>query len=245
MSLDIHNIKAKIREHVWKLMEDKNIARFPRPVYGRIPNFVGAEEAARNLRKTPEWRKSLVVFCNPDSPQKHVRFFALLDSKKLIMASPRIKQGFIILDTQNIPYREYSYASTIRGAFKYGKIVEPERMPFIEMKITGCTAVDVKGGRLGKGHGYSDLEWGILAECGLVSGETVTATTVHDIQIVENVPMTKHDFPLDIVATPTRVIYTNTNYEKPMGIFWEEVISRVSEIPLLYALCLKRGICKQ
>lgn len=225
-------------------MEDRNIARFPRPVYGRIPNFVGAEEAARNLRKTPEWRKSHIIFCNPDSPQKYVRFFALLDSKKLIMASPRIKQGFLILDPQNIPQREFSYASTIRGAFKYGKVLEPEQMSFIEMKVTGCVAVDLKGGRLGKGHGYSDLEWGILAEYGLVSKETITATTVHDVQIVKEIPMTKHDFPLDLVVTPTRTAYTHTSYEKPKGIFWEEAISRVNAIPLLHKLCIKKGICK-
>ncbi len=242
--LDLKERKRSIREKIWRLLEEKNIARFPRPVFGRIPNFIGAEKAAENLRKTPEWRKSKVIFANPDSPQKQVRFFALLDSKKLVMASPRIKEGFILLDPNFVPRREYSYAVTIRGAFKYGRLIEPERIEYIDMKVTGCVAVDLKGGRLGKGHGYSDLEWGILSEFGLVDDKTVTATTVHDIQVVDEIPMTDHDFPIDIIATPTRIIYTKTRYRKPKGIFWEEAINRLDEIPLLRKLCIQKGICR-
>lgn len=38
-------------------MEEMNIARFPRPVYGRIPNFVNSEVAARNLIDQKELSK--------------------------------------------------------------------------------------------------------------------------------------------------------------------------------------------
>jgi len=30
-------------------MEEINIARFPRPIYDRIPNFIGSEEAVKRL----------------------------------------------------------------------------------------------------------------------------------------------------------------------------------------------------
>lgn len=217
-------------------MEELNIARFPRPVYGRIPNFVGAEIAAKKLSETKEWKKAEVVFINPDSPQKHVRKRALLESKILIMATPRIKKGFLLLDPKNIPKWAINKAATISGAFKFGIIKHPENLPFIDMKVTGCVAVDIYGGRLGKGHGYSDLEWGILSEFGLVDESTITATTVHSIQIVDKVPMTEHDFPLDIIATQGRVIYTNSEYRKPRGIFWELAKGRIKEIPLLREL---------
>jgi len=38
--------KDQIRKQIWYLMEERNIARFPRPLHGRIPNFIGAEQAA-------------------------------------------------------------------------------------------------------------------------------------------------------------------------------------------------------
>eukprot|EP00957_Ditylum_brightwellii_P001888 145006-Ditylum_brightwellii.AAC.1 len=38
--------KWVIRKRIWDLMEEKDIARQPRPVHHRIPNFEGAAEAA-------------------------------------------------------------------------------------------------------------------------------------------------------------------------------------------------------
>lgn len=32
-------------------MENRGIARFPRPVYGRFPNFEGAAQAAERLKE--------------------------------------------------------------------------------------------------------------------------------------------------------------------------------------------------
>lgn len=49
--------KQEIRERIWRLLEETNIASFPRPVYGRIPNFKGAEIAAEKLASLPEFKK--------------------------------------------------------------------------------------------------------------------------------------------------------------------------------------------
>ena len=79
------------------------------------------------------------------------------------MASPRLKQGFLQIDPQNVKGKE-EVASSIKGAFKYGKPVEGPRtdalgeMPKPDLIITGCVAVDISGWRLGKGGGYGDIE---------------------------------------------------------------------------------------
>ncbi len=90
--------KSEIREKIWKLLEERGVARFPKPIKGRIPNFVGAKIAAAKLRKLEEYKQAEVIFCNPDSPQRPVREFALKDRKILIMATPRLKKGFLLLD---------------------------------------------------------------------------------------------------------------------------------------------------
>jgi len=110
---------------VWRLMEERGIARFPRPVFHRIPNFVGAEKATGRLRELSEYRAAQTVFCNPDSPQRPVREMALRDGKLLVMATPRLKEGFLILDSNAISRSGIPRASTIRGAFQWGRIVEP------------------------------------------------------------------------------------------------------------------------
>jgi len=234
MSVEVD--KDKIRREIWEKMERLNIARFPRPVFGRIPNFVGAEKAAELLRTLPEWKKAETIFINPDSPQHAVRALALIDGKKVIMSSPRIRKGFLLLDPDKIPPGVYWRATTIKGAFRWGKTVYPSQIK-VDMKVAGSVAVDSKGGRIGKGHGYSDIEYGILREYDAIDEDAPIVTTVHDIQVVEFIPMTDHDMPIDIVVTPTRVIRTNTTYPKPKGIYWELLSEKdIEEIPLLKEL---------
>jgi len=60
--------KGQIRKQIWDLMEERGIARFPRPVHGRIPNFGGAAQAAERLKELPAWQEASVVKANPDSP---------------------------------------------------------------------------------------------------------------------------------------------------------------------------------
>jgi len=188
-------------------MEEKGVATFPKPITHRIPNFIGAEKAAQNLKNLPEYKEARVVFCNPDSPQRPVRELALRDGKKVMMATPRLKQGFLLLDPANIPYNRVFEASTIQGAFKHGRPIEPNKLK-VDVFIAGSVAVSPDGGRLGKGTGYSDQEYNILKNAGSLTAQTPRVTTVHDIQIVEEIPREEWDIPVDIIITPTRIIRT-------------------------------------
>lgn len=199
--------KQEIRMCVWRLMEERGVATFPKPVFHRIPNFVGAEKAARNLRALPEYRAASVVFCNPDSPQRPVREMALRDGKGVVMATPKLREGFLLLDPNAIPLNIVSEASTIRGAFKHGCPIEPSEVR-VEFFVAGSVAVSPDGGRLGKGTGYSDQEYNILKGAGGLATQAPVVTTVHDVQIVESIPKDQWDVPVDIISTPTRIIRT-------------------------------------
>jgi len=189
-------------------MEEKGVATFPKPILHRIPNFVGAEKAAQNLRNLREYNEAKVVFCNPDSPQKPVRETALKDGKTMVMATPKLRQGFLLIDPKNIPSNRISQASTIRGAFQYGRPIEPNKTK-IDLFIAGSVATSIDGGRPGKGTGYSDQEHSILKNAGSLTAQTPIVTTVHDIQIVDKIPKEEWDVPVDIIVTPTQIIRTN------------------------------------
>ncbi|MEM4713656.1 MAG: 5-formyltetrahydrofolate cyclo-ligase, partial [Candidatus Bathyarchaeia archaeon] len=88
-------------------MEKSRVAAFPVPCWGRIPNFIGADVAADKLRQLEEWKRARVVFVNPDSPQRKVRENALMDGKILIMASPRLERGFILIDPAKTKGKEH------------------------------------------------------------------------------------------------------------------------------------------
>jgi len=116
------------------------------------------------------------------------------------MASPRLKKGFILIEPNKVRSKE-RFASTIKGAFKYG--VETEDFPKPDLIVQGSVAVDRHGHRLGKGRGYGDTEIKALRR---MFGTVPIVTTVHDVQVVEAVPFEEKDEKVSIVATPTRVI---------------------------------------
>jgi len=190
---------------VWQLMKKKGIARFPKPIFHRMPNFVGAEKAAQKLRELPEYKVSEIAFCAPDSPQRPVREMTLKDGKTLVMATPRLKHGFLIVAPETTAGKE-RVASTIKGAFKFGK--ETTTFPGPDIIVTGSVAVDKDGNRLGKGHGYGDQEAKMIKE---KFGTVPVVTTIHDVQLVEYAPSTSHDEKVDIIVTPTKIIRTKDN----------------------------------
>jgi 5-formyltetrahydrofolate cyclo-ligase len=234
--------KHEIRRLVWDMLLKKGVARPPLPPHGRIPNFECASKAAERLFATPEWKRASVVKVNPDSPQKPVRLRALQEGKLLIMPSPRIRRGFILLDPKVIPKRFHPSAATIKGAFRWGRILASVRdiagMPKVDMIVEGSVAVDTSGRRLGKGEGYGELEYAILRELGLVEEETPIATTIHDLQLMEGpLPQDPWDVPVDIIATPTRLLRVTSRPPRPQGIIWELLPSRkLREIPILLEL---------
>jgi len=214
------------------------MARFPLPPHGRIPNFEGAERAAQLLKKTEAWQKAQVLKCNPDSPQRPVRENALSEGKTVYMAVPRLKEErcFIELHKNRI-YGSPTKAATIKGAFKWGKKVGPEHMKKVDMVIAGSVAVNKDGGRVGKGGGYSDLEYAIGREFGLVDDETPVVSTIHELQLIpDDIPTSIHDVPMDILVTPKRVIEIPKR-QKPQGILWDELDEeKIEAIPLLKKL---------
>lgn len=193
--------KQKLREEIWNRLEEKNIARFP-GAHGRIPNFEGAGKAAEKLRELKEWKKAEIIFANPDSPQQPVRKVALEARKKVVMASPKLKSGYLLLDPSEIDDPEK--ARTIGGAFEHGEKLK--KLPKADLVVTGSVAVDLEGHRLGKGLGLGDREIARLKEENHINEKTSIVTTVHEEQLVETVPSEEHDQEVNIILSPERTI---------------------------------------
>ena len=232
--LTINQAKQDVRERVWTLLERRRVARFP-GAPGRIPNFVGAEAAATRLASVPEWQSARVIKANPDAPQLPVRARALADGKLLYMAVPRLtgEKPFICLDPRRLrpPLRQ---AASISGAAKLGTPVAIDRMQHVDLIVCGTVAVSRTGVRVGKGGGFSDLEFALLVVAGLVDDRTVVATTIHALQLVRgDLPETGHDFRVDLIVTSDEVIRAE-RVRRPSGIVWGELDEKkLAAIPVL------------
>jgi 5-formyltetrahydrofolate cyclo-ligase len=228
--------KDQVRNAVWKAMDREGVSRFP-GAEGRIPNFAGAKRAAERLAGHRVWKRAQVVKANPDSPQTHCRRLALEQGKVVVMAVPRLRDThpFRVLDPRKLSKTAIREAATIKGALRHGRVVALEEIPEIDFVLCGSVAVNLNGARLGKGGGFSDLEYGILIDTGKIDEHSVIATTVHPIQILrENLQLTAHDLPIDMIATPRAVIEVENAYDRPRGILWDHLQPpQIREIPVL------------
>ncbi|MBD3205576.1 5-formyltetrahydrofolate cyclo-ligase [Candidatus Bathyarchaeota archaeon] len=229
--------KQEIRERIWKKLVDENVDRFPKPIKGRIPNFDGSNIAAEKLTEVSEFKSSKVIKVNPDYAQISVRKAVLDEGKKLIMPTPRLREGFLFLDPNKIEIDDYRKASTIKHSFRFGEKISPEDIPEIDLIVCGSVAVTEEGVRVGKGGGYSDLEFAILVELGKIRKEIVICTTVHDLQVIDEAPVSDHDFTVNIISTPNRVVKAEGKWNRPVGILWDILPEeKISQIPILEKL---------
>ena len=223
--------KWTLRKRIWDYMEENDIARFPRPVHHRIPNFVGADLAAKRLIQLPEFQSANIVKVNPDTPQRPVRHFVLEQGKTLLTPQPRLRTGFFsTIQMKELPSLvEIEQCTNSKGVVKYGTPITLNEEYKVDLVVVGSTAVCPRtGARVGKGEGFAELEWGILSAQGNLNAETcLVVTTVHDCQVIEDeddMPegwaLTKHDVPVDIIVTPTRTIHVSNRLPKPSGIYW-------------------------
>jgi len=230
--------KSELREHAWRLLELHRAARFP-GAKGRIPNFVGAERAALALQTLPVWRRSRVIKVNPDAPQLPVRRMALREGKTVYMPVPKLAEEacFIELDPDRLG-KNLTKAATIKGSANYGRAVRVSELRSLDLIVCGSVAVNGQGARVGKGGGYSDLEFGLLREAGVVTEHTPIVTTVHPLQVVPyRMEMLPHDIPVDWIVTPEGPLRCGSRYPKPSGIYWEFLTEeKVALIPVLGGL---------
>jgi 5-formyltetrahydrofolate cyclo-ligase len=230
--------KQAVRERVWALLEHERVARFP-GAKGRIPNFAGAPAAAARLASLPAAAR--VLKANPDAPQLSVRARALADGKLVYMAVPRLanERPFILLDPERLdvlPRR----AASITGSTRAGRPVGVAELQPVDLVVCGSVAVNRQGARVGKGGGFSDLEFALLVEAGLIGEDTLLATTVHPLQVLaEAFPETPHDFRLDLIVAGEEVIGCRRT-RRPPGILWEHLdAAKIAAIP---ALAERRGM---
>jgi 5-formyltetrahydrofolate cyclo-ligase len=236
-----NSVKDVVRRETWRALDDHGVSIGA--AFDHIPNFVGADMAAKRLSELAEWKRARVVKCNPDPAQIPVRLRALYDGKLLFSPVPYLTRGFpyLRIDPDKLAGKgvDFETAATAQGFLLHGEPIAFEDMPTLDFCVVGCVAVTRAGGRTGKGAGFADLEQGIFRELGKVTAKTPIATTVHSLQLVEDsrVVMEAHDSALDFIATEAELIRTDTRHPQPEGVAWDKIRpDQFADIPFLRAV---------
>ncbi|MFI1579429.1 5-formyltetrahydrofolate cyclo-ligase [Embleya sp. NPDC020630] len=234
MPTEHEQAKQRVRERVWNALDAAAVVH-DATSHGRIPDFHGKDQAAERLAALARWKTAGVIKSVPDKAQLPVRVHALAEGKIVYMAVPKLAtpKPFYVLDpaTLTAPPEQ---AATSHIAATIAPTADADTLQPIDIVVLGSVAVNRAGVRIGKGAGYSDIEFALLTEAGLISSATLVVTTVHALQVInEPIPSTEHDVTVDLIITPDKVIRT-TEKHRPSGILWDHLTPvKIAQIPAL------------
>ena len=232
-----------LRSAVWPVLRD--VAR-PHPLLGFdfdnfIADFAGSDRCAAALRAQPCYQTAEVVFVTPDESTEPIRRDVLADGKTLVVTTYGIADGFRVVTPRDVPDGGPVQAATIPWITEQAPRASLRELAGadIDCLVTGAGAVTTAGVRLGKGHGYFDLEWAMLSEVGALAADPTVVGIVHDCQVLDlAVPVADHDVALDVIVTPSGATPCHID-RRPGRIDWSLLTTdRAMTMPPLVELAL-------
>ncbi|XP_043993423.1 methenyltetrahydrofolate synthase domain-containing protein isoform X1 [Gambusia affinis] len=207
----------------------------------RFITLEGAFGACSKVAELQTFAQTAEVKVDPDKPLEGARFAVLQAQKTLLVPTPRLRSGLFnkITPPQGANKEQLRVCASSQGVKDFSVPVGLEAKVKVDLVVVGSVAVSEKGCRIGKGEGYADLEWAMMASMGAVNDSTLVVTVVHDCQVVD-IPeelIGSHDLTVDYILTPTRVIKTECKLPKPQGIIWTKLdAEKLEKIPILKKL---------
>lgn len=233
--------KSTIRSKIWEHFEANKLSGTSWPVHKRIPNFKESKDAADKLRELEIFKSANVVKIDPDKPLQHARYHALEDGKTCLVPVPRLSSYFMNKIQPSDDSKINWSCSSKGGLLKHSNPIELDKEEKVDLIVVGAVAVSPKGWRIGKGMGFSDLEYAMMSILGFVNDDVKIVALVHDCQVIEDLSENifgQHDVPVDLIVTPTRVIECQgTNKPRPSQVYWSLLTkSQLASIPALRKL---------
>ena len=199
-----------------------------------------AGRAAEILRRSSVYRSAKQVFVAPQPALQQVRINCLADGKALVMATAGLKEGFCFLKPYTVPFRDLAFAVSLKGAAKFGHLLNEKEIADLDLSllVTAAVAVDRQGGRLGMGSGFFDLSYAILCTMGGVSKTAQVAACIAQEQIVDRgLPMTCWDVPLNLLVTQDEVQMLAAPSSPATRIYWDHLpAKRIRKLKPLWLL---------
>lgn len=221
--------KDLVRTRVWTTLRTLAVpdSRFHHDYTSFIPDFIGSSLATAHLTSLPIYRSSPILFIAPDNCLQELRHQALKDGKTVLVTSYGIRRGFFLLNPAAIPEARWEIASLLDGMERVGRHLSLTEIKTrfgeqkIRLMITGAGAINHQGMRFGKGRGYFDLEFAMLADIGVVGVETKTVALVHECQVLdEELRGEEWDVGCDFVVTDQRVLEVKGAVKPGYGVLW-------------------------
>ncbi|KAI4702919.1 hypothetical protein J4E81_001792 [Alternaria sp. BMP 2799] len=231
-------------------------ARFNHDYMSFTPDFRNSATAIDRLTTLPCYKSAATILITPDNSLEHLRCRALKDGKKVLVATYRLRRGFVLLHPGRIAENKYEIAACLDGMEKpgIGRSVSLAQMRDeglkVDLCVTGGLVFNAQGVTIWEGHNLFEIQYAMLSDLGVLHHKTPVVAVAHDCQVVDEAalgvekvtvsPTRKGEVQCDFVVTPDK-LYEIEGAVKPSGGVDFDVIDPegVENIPPLQEL---RGI---
>lgn len=232
MGTEDSDLRTEQREQVWEKLREvaHPDSRFGWDFGEFIADYKGSQNGAERLLELAEEHTCESWFVTPDNNLDPLREQLIERDTSFLMPTYGIRRGFLQLDPEDVPAGDAAFASVLDGMNKFAErrpleSLETDHSP-LDIMVTGASFVTQDGLRMGKGHGFFDLEWAMLREIGLATEDTIVVAAVHDVQFLKENKrsgdmVAEHDTIVDHIVTPSEIHHVENAPSKPEGIHWD------------------------
>jgi 5-formyltetrahydrofolate cyclo-ligase len=194
------------------------------------PDFRDSVSAIERIVGLSCYQSAETILVMPDNSLEQLRLRALKDGKKVLVATYRLRRGFVLLQPGRISEAKYELAACLDGMEKpgIGRAITLAQMRDecirVDMCAVGGLAFNKQGVTIWEGHNLFEVQWAILRDMNILATQIPVVAMAHACQVVdeaklglENVrPDKQGEVQCDFVVTPEYVLTIN-GAQKPTG----------------------------
>lgn len=205
-------------------------SRFNLDFLSFTPDFRNSADAVEHVAELSCYRSARTLLVTSDNSLERLRYRALRDGKRLLVATYRLRRGFLLLDPSRISEDRYELAACLDGMEKpgHGRAVSLASMMDdgfkIDMCVTGGLAFNEQGIVIWEGHALFEVQWALLSDIKMLNATTPVVAVAHSCQIIAETQFDMEAFGIensgevqcDFLVTPERVLAIG-GAVKPIG----------------------------
>lgn len=229
-------------------------ARFNYDFMCFTPDFRGSASAIDRVIALPCYQAAAVILVTPDNSLERLRVQALRDGKRVLVATYRLRRGFVLLHPARIEQSKYEMAACLDGMEKpgIGRPVTLAQMRDeclkVDMCVTGGLVFNAQGVTIWEGHNLFEVQWAMLQDMKILQPEAPVVAVAHTCQVVDEAevgadkvsPGRVGEVQCDWVVTPDATVEVAVAIKPTGGIDFDTVDPEgLQNIPPLQEL---RGI---
>ncbi len=201
-------------------------SRFNYDFLASTPDFRGSSAAVDRLVALPCYQNARTLLVTSDNSLEQLRFRALKDGKKLLVATYRLRRGFVLLNPSFIDVDRIAHAACLDGMEKPGvgrliSLAQLQEEKFsIDLCATGGLAFNQQGVTVWEGQALFEVQWAMLQDIQCLGTNVPVVAIAHACQVVNETelgleaikPSKPGEVQCDYVVTPDQTF----SIENPM-----------------------------